>query len=56
MVGRPLDRGQHHVQTQLDRGPRTLSPCHCTDLAAKIALAGAAPLREVGVGLEIRYA
>ncbi len=36
--------------------PRTLSPCHCTDLASKIALAGAAPLREVGVGLEVSYA
>ena len=36
--------------------PRTMSPCHCTDLASKIALAGAAPLREVGVGLEVSYA
>ena len=36
--------------------PQRLSPCHCTDLSSKIALAGAAPLREVGVGLTVSYA
>lgn len=36
--------------------PLRLSPCHCTDLASKIALARAAPLREVGVGLAVSYA
>lgn len=29
--------------------------CHCTDLAAKLALAQALPLREVGVGLQLSY-
>ena len=36
--------------------PQRLSPCHCTDLRSKVALAGAAPLREVGVGLTVSYA
>ena len=36
-------------------GPRNLSPCHCTDLYSKIALATVAPLREVGVGLCVTY-
>ena len=36
-------------------GPRNLSPCHCTDLNSKIALAAVAPLREVGVGLCVTY-
>lgn len=35
--------------------PKMLSPCHCTDLNAKIALNAAAPLREVGVGLVVKY-
>jgi len=29
--------------------------CHCTGFRAAIALAHAAPLHEVGVGLKIRY-
>jgi 7,8-dihydropterin-6-yl-methyl-4-(beta-D-ribofuranosyl)aminobenzene 5'-phosphate synthase len=33
-----------------------LYPCHCTDLAAKISLAGASCLHEVGVGLELEFA
>ncbi len=36
--------------------PQRLSPCHCTDLHSKVALTGAAPLREVGVGLTVSYA
>lgn len=36
--------------------PRSIHACHCTDLASKIALAGAAPLEEVGVGLRLCYA
>ena len=32
-----------------------LHACHCTDLFSKIALAQAAPLREVGVGLRLSY-
>ncbi len=35
--------------------PAALHPCHCTSLAAKIALAAVAPVREVGVGLRLDY-
>jgi len=35
--------------------PGSLHACHCTDLNAKIALAKAASLQEVGVGLVLRY-
>ena len=34
---------------------RAIHPCHCTSLAAKIALAGAAPVAEAGVGLVLDY-
>jgi 7,8-dihydropterin-6-yl-methyl-4-(beta-D-ribofuranosyl)aminobenzene 5'-phosphate synthase len=34
---------------------QNLHACHCTDLRAKIALAGVANIREVGVGMEIVY-
>ncbi len=34
---------------------RALHPCHCTDLAAKMALSGAAALKEVGVGLVLDF-
>ncbi len=32
-----------------------LAPCHCTDLAAKIALAQACPVREIGVGSLLEF-
>jgi len=35
--------------------PDSLHACHCTDLNARIALSGAAGLKEVGVGLELQY-
>ncbi|NLD57132.1 MAG: MBL fold metallo-hydrolase [Methanomicrobiales archaeon] len=35
--------------------PAALHACHCTSLAAKLALAGAAPLQECGVGLRLLY-
>ncbi|WP_286681089.1 MBL fold metallo-hydrolase [Methanoculleus sp. DTU007] len=35
--------------------PAALHPCHCTDLAAKIALAKVANVRETGVGLTLEY-
>jgi 7,8-dihydropterin-6-yl-methyl-4-(beta-D-ribofuranosyl)aminobenzene 5'-phosphate synthase len=35
--------------------PASLHPCHCTDLASKIALAGALPVQEVGSGLRLNY-
>jgi len=35
--------------------PGAVHACHCTDLAAKIALSRVIPLQEVGVGLSIEY-
>ncbi|WP_292518554.1 MBL fold metallo-hydrolase [Methanoculleus sp.] len=35
--------------------PAALHPCHCTDLAAKIALAKVANVCETGVGLHLEY-
>lgn len=36
-------------------GPDRIHACHCTDLNAKIALAGAVQVRETGVGLQLTY-
>ncbi|RPI77540.1 MAG: MBL fold metallo-hydrolase [Desulfobacteraceae bacterium] len=36
--------------------PQTAHACHCTDLFSKIALSRVIPLKEVGVGLSIKYA
>ena len=35
--------------------PAALHPCHCTSLAAKIALAAVAPVKEAGVGFRLEY-
>jgi 7,8-dihydropterin-6-yl-methyl-4-(beta-D-ribofuranosyl)aminobenzene 5'-phosphate synthase len=35
--------------------PRQVHACHCTDLASKVALAGVADLKDVGVGLDLEY-
>ncbi len=35
--------------------PDALHACHCTDLNSKIALAGVATLKEVGVGLSLHF-
>lgn len=36
-------------------GLGALHPCHCTDLAAKIALARTLPVREIGVGSRLTF-
>lgn len=38
-----------------EAGAPALYPCHCTDLAAKMALAKAAPVHDVGVGLSLCF-
>lgn len=38
-----------------DQNLTTLHACHCTSLAAKVALAQVAPLQETGVGLRLEY-
>ncbi len=35
--------------------PEVIHPCHCTDLATKIALANVVNVKEVGVGLKLKY-
>ncbi len=35
--------------------PESVHACHCTDLLSKIALSKVLPLKEVGVGLVLRY-
>ena len=35
--------------------PLALHACHCTDLNSKVALAGVAPLKDVGVGLSLHF-
>ena len=35
--------------------PAAVHACHCTSLAAKIALAGSCPLKETGVGLRLEW-
>lgn len=54
-----LDAPEEQMQGILDYfsevRPAALHPCHCTDLAAKIALAKVADVRETGVGLTLEY-
>jgi len=38
-----------------ESGVAALPPCHCTSLAARMALAAAAPVHEVGVGLRLAF-
>ncbi|CNI96538.1 MBL fold metallo-hydrolase [Yersinia vastinensis] len=47
-----LNRTSHYFQ-QLNA--EALYPCHCTDLKAKIALASAANIEEVGVGVVLNF-
>lgn len=35
--------------------PKTLHPCHCTDLRSKVALSKVVNLQEVGSGLKLAY-
>ncbi len=47
-----LDHTFHYLK---ELNLKSFHPCHCTDLASKIALSEAAPLKEVGVGLTIHW-
>jgi 7,8-dihydropterin-6-yl-methyl-4-(beta-D-ribofuranosyl)aminobenzene 5'-phosphate synthase len=49
------DQMQATVAYFRDLNPAGLHPCHCTDLQSKIALAQAAPVKEVTVGLQLEY-
>ena len=54
-----LDASPRQLQGTMDfmkkLKPGEVHACHCTDLAAKIALSGVVPLKEVGVGLHLEY-
>jgi 7,8-dihydropterin-6-yl-methyl-4-(beta-D-ribofuranosyl)aminobenzene 5'-phosphate synthase len=54
-----LDPSEEQLQGTLDYmrdlQPGALHACHCTDLASKIALAGVANLKELGVGTVLEY-
>lgn len=56
LLSPPAERLRGTVEHLRAHAPQRLSPCHCTDLHSKLALAAAAPLREVGVGLAVSYA
>ncbi len=49
------DRMAATVDFLRDAGTAALYPCHCTSLAAKMALVRAAPVFEVGVGLKLEF-
>jgi 7,8-dihydropterin-6-yl-methyl-4-(beta-D-ribofuranosyl)aminobenzene 5'-phosphate synthase len=49
------DRLQETIAFLKKVNPGQLHPCHCTDLHSKIALQQAAPVKEVGCGLELNY-
>lgn len=52
MVGRKRERVQHLRGLELP----VMHPCHCTDFAARLALAQAAPIADVGSGLTLEWA
>ena len=52
----PPARQLDGIMAYLDKlQPGTVHACHCTDLMSKIALSRVVNLKEVGVGLSIRY-
>ncbi len=55
-----LGAGRTRVETVAafleSRGVRTIHPCHCTDLAAKVGLSHRLDLREIGSGCALEYA
>ncbi len=54
-----LDPGPGRLEATVDflraAGPAALYPCHCTGLAARMALTRAAPVVEVGAGLVLAF-
>lgn len=51
----PQDQLEETIRHLKTWAPAAVHACHCTDLAAKLALSRAAPIKEVGVGLELVY-
>lgn len=54
-----MEPSKDQIQGTLDffkaLAPEAVHACHCTDLNSKIALAGVAPVKEVGVGLSLCF-
>lgn len=55
LLGPPVDRIATTVSFFAALGPAVLHPCQCTDFSTRCALARAAPVGEVGVGLVLEY-
>jgi 7,8-dihydropterin-6-yl-methyl-4-(beta-D-ribofuranosyl)aminobenzene 5'-phosphate synthase len=55
LMGNDPGRTERTVQELARFQPEALHPCHCTSLAAKIALAGVMPVHEVGVGFRLEF-
>ena len=55
LVAAPRERVEETARCLSAMGVGALHPCHCTDLAAKVALARLLSVHEVGVGLRIEY-
>lgn len=55
LLNTPKNQLDETARYMKELAPTALHACHCTDLQAKIALAGAAKLEEVGVGLKLVY-
>ncbi|MCY9204444.1 MBL fold metallo-hydrolase [Bacillus atrophaeus] len=51
----PKEQLEKTVQYIKEIKPADLHPCHCTDLASKVALSTVADIKEVGVGLKLEY-
>ncbi|WP_445491581.1 MBL fold metallo-hydrolase [Niallia sp. 03133] len=47
-----LEKTVHYIN---ELKPTILHACHCTDFHSKVALSTVAPLKEVGVGLQLSY-
>lgn len=55
LLDAPQERLDATTAWLADLGLECLAPCHCTDLAAKMALARACPVREIGVGSLLEF-
>jgi 7,8-dihydropterin-6-yl-methyl-4-(beta-D-ribofuranosyl)aminobenzene 5'-phosphate synthase len=55
LLAPPAERLEETARRLETLGLRSLHPCHCTDLASKVALARRLLVEEVGVGLRLEY-
>jgi 7,8-dihydropterin-6-yl-methyl-4-(beta-D-ribofuranosyl)aminobenzene 5'-phosphate synthase len=55
LMNPPREQMQGTIEYMSRKKPAALHPCHCTDLASKIALASVVPVSEIGVGMVLNY-